>query len=69
MIPSLAGRLLVGKWGVADHRRVDSFTATEPFTVTSDDGRAVAIHVDGDHIDDVTQATYGVRPAGLSVLA
>jgi diacylglycerol kinase family enzyme len=69
MIGGMATRLLSDRWAVADHKGVDSFTAIEPFTVVSTDGREVAIHVDGDHVDDVTEATYGVRPGALSVLA
>lgn len=69
MIGGLAGRLLVDRWAVSDHKAVDAFSAAEPFTVVSTDGREIAIHVDGDHIDDVTEARYGVRPGALSVLA
>ena len=69
MIPTLAARLLTGRWEVADHKHVEPFAATDDFTITSTDDRPVAIHVDGDHIDDVTEARYGVRPHALSIIA
>ena len=69
MIPTLAARLLAGRWEVADHKHVEPFAATDDFTIASTDDRPIAIHVDGDHIDDVTEARYGVRPHALSIIA
>jgi diacylglycerol kinase family enzyme len=35
----------------------------------SADGRAIALHVDGDHIGDVTEVQFGIRPGALGVVA
>ena len=42
------------------HRAVDGFTGAAEISVRSDRGRALPLQVDGDHIGDVTEATYGI---------
>jgi diacylglycerol kinase family enzyme len=37
--------------------------------VRSLDGRPVPLEVDGDHIGDVTEARFSVRPGALTVVA
>ncbi len=35
----------------------------------SADGRTIPIQVDGDHIDDVIEARFGILPGALNVVA
>lgn len=68
-IPTVMARLLSPKLRLVDHRRVTGFTTPEDFRVVSSDGRPVPIQVDGDYIGDATDATFGVWPGALRVVA
>lgn len=68
-IPTVMARLLSPKLRLVDHRRVTGFTTPEDFRVVSSDGRPVPIQVDGDYIGDATDATFGVWPGALLVVA
>ncbi len=68
-IPTVMARLLSPKLRLVDHRRVTGFTTPEDFRVVSSDGRPAPIQVDGDYIGDATDATFGVWPGALRVVA
>jgi diacylglycerol kinase family enzyme len=68
-VPGITARLLSDRLRVADHRRVASWPSGTAAVVRSADGRPVPLEVDGDHIGDVTEARYSVRPRALTVVA
>jgi diacylglycerol kinase family enzyme len=68
-IPTIAVRLLSTKRSVAGHPQVHAFAGVDGLRCVSADGRAIPLHVDGDHIGDVTEAVFGIRPGALSVIA
>ena len=68
-VPGIAARLLSERLRVAEHRRVATWPRGTGAVVRSSDGRPVPLEVDGDHIGDVTEARYGVRPGALTIVA
>jgi diacylglycerol kinase family enzyme len=68
-IPTIAWRLLSPNRSVVAHRQVHAFAGVDGLRCTSADGRAIPLHVDGDHIGDVTEAVFGIRPGALSVVS
>ncbi len=68
-IPSIALRLLSSKRSVVGHRQIHAFAGVEGLRCVSADGRAIPLHVDGDHIGDVAEAVFSVRPGALGVVA
>jgi diacylglycerol kinase family enzyme len=68
-ILTIAVRLLSTKRSVAGHPQVHAFAGVDGLRCVSADGRAIPLHVDGDHIGDVTEAVFGIRPGALSVVA
>ena len=68
-IPSIALRLLSSQRSVVGHRRIHAFSGVDGLRCTSADGRAIPLHVDGDHIGDVSEAVFGIRPAALGVVS
>ena len=68
-IPGMARRLLSSKRSIVGHRQILDFRAVSELRCVSSDGRAIPLHVDGDHIGDVTEAVFGVMPGALSVVA
>ena len=68
-IPTMALRLLSSKRSVVGHRRIFDFRDVTELRCISADGRPIPLHVDGDHIGDVTEAVFGIRPAALAVVA
>jgi diacylglycerol kinase family enzyme len=68
-VPTLAARLLSHRLRVVRHRRVSPWPQTSEALVRSLDGRPVPLEVDGDHIGDVTEARFSVRPLALTVVA
>jgi diacylglycerol kinase family enzyme len=68
-IPTIAWRLLSPKRSVVGHRQVHGFAGVDGLRCTSADGRAIPLHVDGDHIGDVTEAVFAIRPGALSVVS
>ncbi len=67
--PSLLARAVLGGGGVGGHRQVSSFEAITSLTVSSAGGRPLALQVDGDHIGEVSEARFTIRPGLLSVVA
>jgi diacylglycerol kinase family enzyme len=68
-IPGIARRLLSSKRSVVGHRQILDFRDVAELRCVSSDGRAIPLHVDGDHIGDVSEALFGVMPAALRVVS
>jgi diacylglycerol kinase family enzyme len=68
-IPTIALRLLSSKRSVVGHPQIHAFSDVDGLRCVSADGRAIPLHVDGDHIGDVTEAVFGIRPGALSVVS
>jgi diacylglycerol kinase family enzyme len=69
VMPTIIWRAFSRRARVSRHRAVDGFEGVDELTVRSTDGRAIPLQVDGDHIDDVTEASYGIAPRALPVVA
>jgi len=68
-IPAIGRRVLSSKRSLEGHRQIRAFSGVDGLRCVSADGRAIPLHVDGDHIGDVTEAIFGVRPGALGVVA
>jgi hypothetical protein len=68
-IPTIGWRLLSPKRSAAGHRQIHAFSGVDGLRCASADGRAIPLHVDGDHIGDVTEVVFGIRPGALSVVS
>jgi diacylglycerol kinase family enzyme len=68
-IPTIIWRALSQRARVARHRRVHPFTGVPGLRVRSLDERLFPLQVDGDYIGAVREATFGVTPGGIAVLA
>ena len=66
---TLAARALLPGARVTRHRRVASFRGSSPVTISTADGRALPLQVDGDYLGEVTEARFQVRPRALTVAA
>jgi diacylglycerol kinase family enzyme len=67
-VVSIFLRLLTGDSArVTDHPRVTAFEGLGELRVSSPDGRAFGIEVDGTYVGDATSAQYGVAPDSLLV--
>jgi diacylglycerol kinase family enzyme len=67
-VPTITFRALSGAARIAEHNGVHAFAGVHEVRVRSVDGRPIPLQVDGDHIDDVTEATYGIAPRALPVV-
>ena len=68
-VPPVLLKILSPKRSIADHPQVHAFSGIDGVRCVSSDGRAIPLHVDGDHIGDVTEAVFGIRPGALGVVA
>ncbi len=68
-IPGIALRLLSSKRSIVGHRQILDFRDAAELRCVSADGRPIPLHVDGDHLGDVTEAVFGVRPGALGVVS
>jgi diacylglycerol kinase family enzyme len=68
-VPTIAWRLLSSKRRLVDHGQVHGFRGVQELRCVSADGRPIPLHVDGDHIGDVTEAVFGIRPGALGVVS
>ena len=68
-VPPIALRLLSPKRSVVGHRQIHAFCDVAELRCVSADGRPIPLHVDGDHIGDVTETVFGVRPGALGVVS
>jgi diacylglycerol kinase family enzyme len=62
-------RLLTPKGTVVGHPQVRSFRDVAGLRCESADGRPIPLHVDGDHVGDVTEAVFACKPGALRVVA
>ncbi|HWC26607.1 MAG TPA: diacylglycerol kinase family protein [Solirubrobacteraceae bacterium] len=68
-IPPLALRVLSARRSVVGQRQILGFHGVDGVRCVSADGRPIPLHVDGDHIGDVTEALFGIMPGALCVVA
>lgn len=68
-IPGIARRLLSSTRSIVGHRQILDFHDVTALRCVSADGRAIPLHVDGDHIGDVTEAVFGVMPGALGIVS
>jgi diacylglycerol kinase family enzyme len=68
-VPTIIFRALSQRTSLAGHRRVRSFTGVPGLRVRSLDERPLPLQVDGDYIGEVPEATFGLTPGGISVIA
>ena len=68
-MPTVMWRALARRPRIARHRQVEVFSGETAVVVRSADGRPIPIQVDGDHVGEVVEAEYSVRPAALRVVA
>jgi diacylglycerol kinase family enzyme len=69
VMPSILWRAFAKQAKVPRSRVVDHFEGVNELTVRSADDRPLPLQVDGDHVDDVTEATYGIAPRALAVVS
>jgi diacylglycerol kinase family enzyme len=68
-VPSVTFRALSSADRLARHRGVAVLGSFREATMRSTDGREIPLQVDGDHVADVLEATFSVRPGGLQVVS
>jgi diacylglycerol kinase family enzyme len=68
-MPTVIWRAFSKRARLARHRQVHAFSGATRAHVRSLDDRPLPLQVDGDHIADVTEAEFGVRPRALTVVA
>jgi diacylglycerol kinase family enzyme len=68
-IPAIALRLLSARRSIVGHRQILGFRDTAELRCVSSEGRPIPLHVDGDHLGDVTEAVFGVMPGALGVVS
>jgi diacylglycerol kinase family enzyme len=68
-MPTVIWRAFSRRARILRHRQVWGFDGVEGVRVRSLDGRELPLQVDGDHVDDVVEAVYGIRPAALRVVS
>jgi diacylglycerol kinase family enzyme len=68
-IAGIARRLLSAKRSIVGHRQILAFRDIDGLRCVSADGRKIPLHVDGDHLGDVTEAVFGIRPGALAVVS
>jgi diacylglycerol kinase family enzyme len=68
-MPTVAWRAFSRRARILRHRRVHGFAGVTELSARSLDDRPVPLQVDGDHVDDVLEATYDVLPRALLVVA
>ena len=68
-IAPIALRLLSPKRSLVGHPQIHAFRDADELRCVSADGRAIPLHVDGDHVGDVTEAVFEIRPGGLGVVS
>ncbi len=68
-VPTIIWRALSRRLRLARHRRVHAFGAVRSVRVRSLDERPLPLQVDGDYIGEASEATVGVTPRGIAVIA
>jgi diacylglycerol kinase family enzyme len=62
-------KVLSAKRSIADHSQVHAFSGVDGLRCVAADGREIPLHVDGDHIGDVGEVVFGIRPGALAVVS
>jgi diacylglycerol kinase family enzyme len=68
-IPTIIWRAMSKRAHVSRHRQVHPFTGVSELRIRSLDERPLPLQVDGDYIGEVREATFGVTPTGILVVA
>jgi diacylglycerol kinase family enzyme len=68
-VPTMLWRSLSKPGRIARHRQVHPFGSASGVHVRSLDDRPVPIQVDGDYIGDFREATFAIRPLGITVVS
>jgi diacylglycerol kinase family enzyme len=68
-MPFIAWRALSERAEVTKHRQVTGIGPFSEMTVSSEDGRALPLQVDGDFVGEVQEARYSILPKALRVVA
>lgn len=68
-IPGIALRLLSVRRSIVGHPQILDFRDVERLRCVSADGREIPLHVDGDHVGDVPEVAFAVRPGALAVVS
>jgi diacylglycerol kinase family enzyme len=68
-MPTVVWRVFSKRAHVVDHHRVSGFEDLEGLVVRSLDDRPLPLQVDGDHVDDVPEARYGLKRRHITVVS
>jgi diacylglycerol kinase family enzyme len=68
-VPTIAWRAFSRGARIRRHRQIDGFEGVRRLRVASVDGRPLPLQVDGDYLEEVTEAEYGIRPTALTVVS
>ena len=68
-MPTVVWRVFSRKAHVVGHRRVSGFEDLDGLVVRSLDDRLLPLQVDGDHVDDVTEARFGLKRRFVTVVS
>ncbi len=68
-MPTVIWRAFARRASLARHRQVQAFAGATRLRARSLDERPLPLQVDGDHIGEVSEADFGVRPGALTVVA
>jgi diacylglycerol kinase family enzyme len=62
-------KVLSSKRSIADHPHVIAFSGVDGLRCVATGGREIPLQVDGDHIGDVGEVVFGIRPGALRVVS
>jgi diacylglycerol kinase family enzyme len=68
-IPTVGWRVLSERAQLDRHRRVHAFSGVQELRLVSRDQRPLPLQVDGDYIGAFSEASFGISPGGLRVVA
>jgi hypothetical protein len=68
-MPTVVWRVFSSKARVSRHHRVTAFEDLDGLVVRSLDDRPLPLQVDGDHVDDVPEARFGLIRRHITVVS
>jgi diacylglycerol kinase family enzyme len=68
-MPTVVWRVFSSRARVVGHRRVTGFEDLDGLVVRSLDDRPLPLQVDGDHVDDVPEARFGLKRRHITVVS
>ncbi len=68
-IPTVMYRLFSKRSRVTDHKQVAGFSDATQLRCVAVDGTTISLQADGEHIGDVAEAVYAIRPGALTVVS